>query len=55
MIHLAEQMLCTADLPMLWNVADPGDTGSFEANVGVETASHGVVNDDLLLLFQQLD
>ena len=42
-------------LPMLWHVAEPFYAGGLEADVGVEAASDGAVDDGLLLLFQQLD
>ena len=40
---------------MLGDVADPGNSGRFEANVWVEAASDGTVDDRLFLLFEELD
>ena len=40
---------------MLRHVPKPLHTGGFEADVGVEAAGDGAVNDGLLLLLQQLD
>ena len=41
--------------PMCWQVPEPLYAGGLEADVGFEAASHGAVDDDLLLLLQQLD
>ena len=38
---------------MLRNVAEPGDAGGLEGDVGVEAAGDGAVDDGLLLLVQQ--
>ena len=40
---------------MLWHVAEPIDAGGLEADAGIETAGDGLVDDGLLLLFQQRD
>ena len=40
---------------MLRHVAQPLDAGGLEADVGVEAAGDGAVDDGLLLLLQQLD
>ena len=37
------------------HIAKPVDAGGFEADIGVEAARHGSVDDDLLLLVQQFD
>ena len=42
-------------LPMFRHVAEPFDAGGLEADVGVEAAGNGAVDDGLLLLLQQLD
>ena len=42
-------------LPMLRHVAEPLDAGGLEADVGVEAAGDGLVDDGLLLLLQQVD
>ena len=42
-------------LPMLRHIPQPLHTGGLEANVGVEAAGDGAVDDGLLLLLQQLD
>jgi hypothetical protein len=44
-----------AHLPMLRNVAEPGDAGGFEGDGGVEAAGDGAVDDGLLLLVEQRD
>ena len=38
---------------MIRNVAEPGDVGVLEGDVGVEAAGDGAVDDTLLLLVQQ--
>ena len=38
---------------MLRDVAEPGDAGGLEGDVGVEAAGDGAVDDGLLLLVQQ--
>ena len=38
---------------MLWHVAEPLDAGGLEADVGIEAAGDGLVDDPLLLLLQQ--
>ena len=38
---------------MLRHVAEPLDAGGLEADVGIEAAGHGLVDDRLLLLLQQ--
>src|SRR5581483_8626741 len=43
------------DLPMFRHIAQPLHAGGFEADVGVEAAGDGAVDDGLLLLLQQLD
>jgi hypothetical protein len=43
------------DLPMLRYIAKPTDARGLETDVGIETASHGLMDDGLLLLVQQLD
>src|ERR1019366_5012549 len=40
-------------LPMLWDVAEPGDAGGFEAHRGVEAVGDGAMDDDLFLLVEQ--
>ena len=40
---------------MLRHVAEPLDAGGLEADVGVEAAGDGLVDDGLLLLLQQRD
>ena len=40
-------------LPMLRHVAEPLDARGLEADVGIEAAGHGLVDDRLLLLLQQ--
>ena len=40
---------------MLRNIAEPGDAGGLEGDVGVEAAGDGAVDDGLLLLVQQPD
>ena len=40
---------------MLRHIPQPIDAGGLEANVGVEAAGDGAVDDGLLLLLQQLD
>jgi hypothetical protein len=37
------------------NIAQPANAGGFEADVRVETAGDSVLNDRLLLLFEELD
>src|SRR5712691_8316411 len=48
-------MLKPLHLPMLRHVAEPFDAGGLEADILVEAAGHGPVDEGLLLLFQQLD
>src|SRR3990170_1418626 len=52
---LACDELQSPDLPMLWNVAEPGDTRRLEGDGGVEAAGYGAVDDGLLLLVEQRD
>ena len=40
---------------MSWDVAEPGDAGGFEGDVGVKAAGDGAVDDGLLLLVEQGD
>ena len=40
---------------MLRHVAEPLDAGGLEADVGVEAAGDGLVDDGLLLFLQQVD
>ncbi len=40
---------------MFWQVAEPVDAGGLEADVGVEAACDGAVDDGLLLLVEQSD
>ena len=40
---------------MLQDIAQPFHAGGLEADVGVEAAGDGAVDDGLLLLLQQLD
>jgi len=42
-------------LQVLRHIAEPFDTGGFEADVGVEAAVAGSVDDGLLLLLERLD
>src|SRR5690606_13705336 len=53
LVYALQQCLKSSDLPMLGNVAEPGDAGGFEGDVGVEAAGDGLVDDGLLLLPQQ--
>ena len=48
-------MVCRrrTNLPMRRDVAEPGDAGGLEWDVGVEAAGDGAVDDGLLLLVQQ--
>ena len=43
----------TDRLPVLRHVAQPLDAGGLEADVGIEAAGDGPVDDGLLLLLQQ--
>ena len=36
-------------------IPEPSDPGGFEADVGVEAARHGLLDDGLLLLVQELN
>src|SRR5690606_4510721 len=45
----------SADRPMLRHIPQPFHAGGLEADVGVEAAGDGAVDDGLLLLLQQLD
>ena len=40
---------------MRWHVAEPVDAGGLEADVGVEAAGDGTMDDGLLLFLQQGD
>src|SRR5947207_10065238 len=51
----AADVFCSHCLPMLWDVAEPGDAGGFEGGGGVEAASDGAVDDGLFLLVEQRD
>src|ERR1035441_9157991 len=51
----AENVLGSSNVPMLGNIPEPGDTGGFEGDGGVETASDGAVDDGRLLLIEQPD
>ena len=55
LIDFAEEILGSPHLPMLRDVAEPGDAGGFERGVGIEAAGDGAVDDGLLLLPQQRD
>ena len=40
---------------MLWHIAQPLDARGLEADIGVEAASNGAMDDGLLLFLQQPD
>ena len=54
-VHFTKKIATTLQCPMLRHIPQPLHAGGLEADVGVEAAGDGAVDDGLLLLLQQLD
>ena len=55
LVNFAEDVPTSPHLPMLRHIPQPLHAGGLEADVGVEAAGDGAMDDGLLLLLQQLD